>query len=65
MDTLTYTRYDYLTANLRRLLASAQPEYRKDPRGFIVRITPRRFRRGRCWRAGKLVRPERWKVQEA
>lgn len=27
-------------------------EYRKDPRGFLVRIKPKTFRRGRIWWEG-------------
>ncbi len=38
-------------------------DYRKDFRtGAIIRINPRKFRRGRAWKAGKLVGTERWKI---
>ncbi len=41
-------------------------DYRKDYRtGAIIRINPRKFRRGRAWKAGKLVREERWKTWKA
>lgn len=35
-------------------------DYRKNA-GRVERIQPRKFRRGRAWQGGKLVRPERFK----
>lgn len=33
-------------------------DYRKDPRGFLVRIQPRQYRRGRAaWKKGELQAP--------